>query len=328
MGCGACRIILEETYDMPLDFNLLPIQGGGGLEKLNSLYNRASHVLRMIELMRDSTVDKLDELILASGACVFACPDISSCIKCILWNISSNFDGNINKAEIKFLEDEPYMIIQADIDDTKNNNYFPNQETKSNKIRPNLKYIISLLINYISEIFALKNQIKKIEEKIPELIYIISENNENYLLGQNFNDLEEYREINVSHSLKNDAKFRNIVYHNNLKIKKALNLFQDLTNTRKNIIEKINFEFKSFKKNNGYLIKIDKVGIEAYAKGIEDFYEVAFLSKNILLDEVKPDSKKEFSKIYLNSINEGKNKYLNLIENKKHIKSKMNYDIE
>jgi hypothetical protein len=327
MGCGACRIILEESYDMPLDFNLLPIQGSGGLEKLNYLYTKASHVIRMIELMRENTIDKLDELILASGACVFVSPDISSCIKCILWNISSNFDGNINKAEIKFLEDEPYMVIQGDLD-SQNINYFSNQESRQNKIRPNLKYIISLLINYISDIFALKYQIKKIEEKIPELIYIISENNENYILGKNLSDLEEQKNTNIYQPLKNDPKLKSIVYHNNIKIKKALNLFQDLINTRKNTIDKINFEFKSFKKNNSYLLKIDRVGIEAYAKGIEDIFEVAFLSKNILLDDVKPKNRYDFSKIYLNSIIEGKNKYLNLIENKKHIKSKMNYDID
>jgi hypothetical protein len=329
MGCGACRMVFEENTDSPLDPNLTNIPMTGTLqiseiEMLNKLYDSASIKIQMIELMRESIIDKLDELIYNTGACVFYNPDIVSCIRCILWKVSADSDGNIRKAHINFIEDEPFIQIKGE---------------KNCNLKNQTKLLVNLLISYISDLFLLKNQIKKIDQAIPELVYIISENNENYLFGvRKKGDQNEFFEegdqdnAGTNQQLifkhKSYIPILNIIRSNNLKIKRAMDLFADLLTVHQLNINKIRYEFSTFRTSLEHLINIDKVGIEAYEKNIEDIYEICFMSRNVTIKKkdgqegLDLEEKLGDGKVYMKSISEGKNKYMEIIETKKYLKEK------
>jgi len=328
MGCGACRMVFEEKTDSPLDPNLSKIPMTGTLnileiETLNKLYEKASIKIQMIELLRESIIDKLDDLIYNTGACVFYNADIVSCIRCILWKISADSDGNIRKAHVNFIEDEPFIQIKGE---------------KNCNLKNQTKLLVNLLINYISDLYSLKNQIKKIDQAIPELVYIISENNENYLFGirKKENENEFLEEGDNDNGVLDQFIFKNksylpiinLIRKNNLKIKRSMDLFADLLTIHQININKIRYEFSSLRTNLENLINIDKVGIQAYEKNIEDVYEICYMSRNVIIKKkdgnegLDIDEKLGDGKIYMKSISEGKNKYLDIIESKNYLKEK------
>ena len=317
MGCGACRIIFEENSDSPLDAKLIKLRSSNSfkmseIEMLNELYDKASITIEMIELMRETIIDKLDELIYNTGACVFHNPDIITCIRCVLWKISASSEGNIKKAELKLLDEEPFIQINGE-----------------NKFDPNTRLIINLLINYISEVYSLKNQIKKIDQNLPKLVYIITENNENYLFGAR-KDADEENENNPSifkTSNESQIEIFNLIRNNNSKIKRAMNLFPDLVRLHGLTFGKIRYEFSIYKNNLDYLINIDKVGVEVYSKNIEDIHEISFYSRNIINVKRKDkylelEDENNVVNLYMKSVSDGKNKYYNIIQTKKYLKAK------
>jgi hypothetical protein len=320
MGCGACRVIFEENRDSPLDWNLTKLQENPYIKEskiaiLNSDYEKAQKIIEIVEDIRVTIFDNLDELILKTGACVFNQPDIVTCIKTVLWKVSTDNWGNIKASNINFYEDDPYITI------------------KSGRVSNETTLLINYLINYISNLFSLRNQLKEIDLKIPQLIYIITENNEKNLFTNNreeFVDDEIIKNNNNMTSLnKIQKQIINTVTNNNRKIRKTINLFPDLINDYNNIIEKIKFEFMLIKKDLDYLINIDKVGSYAHEKHISDVYEIAFASRKILIkkksveeeDDIYPE-KENYTNIYVKSISDGKNNYERIIESKKYLKNK------
>jgi hypothetical protein len=166
MGCGTCRVVIDELQDRPLDYNLEKLKFSSDIyltnriiseiESMNNHYARASNILQVIENIRQEIFDKLDKLILETGACCFTKPTIESCIKCLFWKISADLYGNIKKADFRFFEDEPFI------------------EIKAKDISEQGTLMTNLISNYISELMNSRGTLKRTDREIPELVYIIS----------------------------------------------------------------------------------------------------------------------------------------------------------
>lgn len=95
MGCGASRD-KETGVNCPLDHWMEHI----GVGDIDVIFGRASPVIAGIEEIRDNTIDKRDELILKTGACVDKDPDLSKCFYSLMWKLSADNGGDIAKADI------------------------------------------------------------------------------------------------------------------------------------------------------------------------------------------------------------------------------------
>lgn len=318
MGCGAYRIIFEDNTDTPLDWSLTKVpkdcqwMNESEIELMNSYYTKAQLIIEMVEDLRETIIDSLDELIMLTGAYVFTNPNIILCIKCVLWKVSADNKGNLKQSEISFYDDEPYFQIRG------------------GSITPETTRIISNLVTYISNFFSIKNQIKHTDLKIPELIYIISEKFENFIHDKSIekNKLENFypkKSLSPINKNKLKPKYLQIIQDNNIKIKKTVDLFPDLIAIYNENLEKVKYEFFLILKDPRYITNIDKVGEYAISKSLYNIVEIAFNSKNV--EFLKQETNDEEDKTgeennYTKSISEGRARYEEILQSKQFLKNK------
>jgi len=158
MGCcGASQDLSTEIINNPLNYNIK-------LEKItsnsNDLTTKVYFIMESFENIREKIVDFFDILIYKTGACCFTYPTIIHVLYSIWYKISYDLNGKIEDANIKFIEDSPYMDLS--FKNLKNS-------TISN---------INLLFEYINNLRNLRIPLKNLDSNIAELIYFIKENNE------------------------------------------------------------------------------------------------------------------------------------------------------
>lgn len=166
MGCSGVWISPDYNYDKindPLNFVLKPLESIRkrsiiNNEVINSIFDRASDIMKLIEKQRENVIDKFDQVILATGASVYINPNISHCLRCLLFKIAYDLNGDIQSANITHIEDTPYISI-----------------VKHN-LQPDTIEAIDLFFNYIEDVNRSKLAISQIENIISELIYFLNEN--------------------------------------------------------------------------------------------------------------------------------------------------------
>ena len=162
MGCG-CSIPVQSTdlslLNEPLDYNLNLIEPSSMEDaQLNALFKRASSILETFEEYRENIVDKFDYIIYKTGACIFTNPTIVHCVNNIWYKISMEYDCDISKANITYIEDPPYMSMRI-----------------TSEITEETQKIVKSLEKYITYLRSIKTSIKQLENALAELIYLVNE---------------------------------------------------------------------------------------------------------------------------------------------------------
>ena len=151
MGCTSCNLISEKNYYQQETIKLDITNNMKDLSYANSLIN-------LITRLRNRIIYLYHKLIYDTGACIFTKPDISQCLDCIFYKVSSEFEGNLKNSNITHREDPPYLQLSKEI--------ILSDQSKS---------LFNELFNFIIEIISYKTIIKQIEKEIPELLYLIHE---------------------------------------------------------------------------------------------------------------------------------------------------------
>ena len=159
MGCcGITHDLSSDLINIPLNYNIKI------LEEIppnsNNLKNKVYYIMQSFENIREQIVDFFDILIYKTGACCFTFPTIIHVLHSIWYKMSYDLNGKIENANIKYIEDSPYMELS--FKNLKNS-------TISN---------IGLLFEYINNLRNLRMALKNLDSNIAELIYFIKENNE------------------------------------------------------------------------------------------------------------------------------------------------------
>lgn len=162
MGCG-CSIPVQSTdnslLNEPLDCNLNYIDSSSmEYEQLNTLFKRASSILKTFEEYREQIVDKFDSIVYKTGACIFTKPTIVHCVNSIWYKISLEYDCNISQANITYVEDPPYLSMRL-----------------APQVSEDTKKIVTLLEEYVTYLRSIKTSMKQLENALAELIYLINE---------------------------------------------------------------------------------------------------------------------------------------------------------
>ena len=162
MGCG-CSIPVQSTdlslLNEPLDYNLNLIEPSSMEDaQLNALFKRASSILETFEEYRENIVDKFDYIVYKTGACIFTNPTIVHCVNNIWYKISMEYDCDISKANITYIEDPPYMSMRI-----------------TSEITEETQKIVKSLEKYITYLRSIKTSIKQLENALAELIYLVNE---------------------------------------------------------------------------------------------------------------------------------------------------------
>ena len=166
MGCcGVPQDLSSDILNNPLNYNIKI------LEKItsnsNDLTTKVYFIMESFENIREKIVDYFDILVYKTGACCFSYPTIIHVLHSIWYKISYDLNGKIENANIKFIEDSPYMELS--FKNLKNS-------TISN---------IGLLFDYINNLRNLRLALKNLDSNIAELIYFIKENNEHKEMSKN-----------------------------------------------------------------------------------------------------------------------------------------------
>ena len=127
----------------------------------NKELTQAQSLIKLITNLRNKIIHDYDKLIYSTGACVFKNANITHCIRCLLFTISEECEGNVNLAEFNFKEDIPFFNLNMD------------------KLSTDTQNTINELFKFVIDIKDSRILIKKIELEIPKLMYIIFENNHN-----------------------------------------------------------------------------------------------------------------------------------------------------
>jgi hypothetical protein len=150
MGCSHFNpknIYLENIVDNPIDYFLEPMDN-------KELYNETLYTLKLIENTRDLVKDKLDNLILVTGAYCFKEPSISACIKSILIKIAyDNEEEHWDRSVIKAYNRKPYF------------------EVKGGKISEEGVISASFLVAYLNDLYLQKEKDKfsLLEDRLKKL---------------------------------------------------------------------------------------------------------------------------------------------------------------
>ena len=121
----------------------------------------ARSLINLITRIRNKIIHSYHILIYNSGACIFIKPTIAHCLRCIFYKVSSEFEGDIKKADITHKEDPPYLKL-------------------SNVVMLSEKSyaLFNELFNFINELTSYKSIINQIDKETPELLYLIYEAND------------------------------------------------------------------------------------------------------------------------------------------------------
>ena len=154
MGCGSTHIKVggEIIKQEKIELNI-------NEQYKSKELTHAQSLIYLITTIRNKIIYEFDSLIYISGACLFKVPTIEHCTKCILFKICSECEGDLDKANIKFKEDPPYMSINPINFSQSTNN------------------IISKLFEFIMSLRDYKIIMKQIDKETPKLMYILFDNN-------------------------------------------------------------------------------------------------------------------------------------------------------
>lgn len=154
MGCGSTHIkvggelIKQEKIELNINEHYK-----------NKELTQAQSLIYLITTIRNKIIYEYNNLIYVSGACLFKTPTMAHCTKCILFKICSECEGDLNKANIKFKEDPPYISIN------------------SNNFSQSTNFIVSKLFEFIISLRDYKIIMKQIDKETPKLMYILFDNN-------------------------------------------------------------------------------------------------------------------------------------------------------
>jgi hypothetical protein len=216
MGCGSMiytkmegKILKQEKIELEISNN----------NKSKELSDAQSLILIITNLYNKIIYD-YDSLIYNTGACIFKCPNIIHCTKCLFFKISSECDGNLNLVEFVFKEDPPFFTLNRD------------------KISQETKDILDELFAFVTNLKDYRMIIKRLDKETPKLMYIIHENNHNI-------SKENIDKINKSLSLFHElSKLRNSI------LVKYKNQIYDLIMSSSNYCSPINKLGKLAKEKN------------------------------------------------------------------------------
>ena len=154
MGCGSTHIkvggeiIKQEKIELNINEHYK-----------NKELTQAQSLIYLITTIRNKIIYEYNNLIYISGACLFKTPTMAHCTKCILFKICSECEGDLNKANIKFKEDPPYISIN------------------SKNFSQSTNFIVSKLFEFIISLRDYKIIMKQIDKETPKLMYILFDNN-------------------------------------------------------------------------------------------------------------------------------------------------------
>jgi hypothetical protein len=203
------KILKQEIIELEISNN----------NKSKELLDAQSLILIITNLYNKIIYD-YDSLIYNTGACIFKCPNIIHCTKCLFFKISSECDGNLNLVEFVFKEDPPFFTLNRD------------------KISQETKDILDELFAFMTNLKDYRMIIKRLDKETPKLMYIIHENNHNI-------SKENIDKINKSLSLFHElSKLRNEI------LVKYKNQIYDLIMSNTNYCSPINILGKLAKEKN------------------------------------------------------------------------------
>lgn len=157
MGCSTSNTIPDLNNLRQIDTNLSKISKD---MLLTETIERAKNIVISINKLRKNIMNDYYNMILKSGACVYVNPTITHCIKCLFYKISVEFNGNLDKINLRYIEDPPYMSL--------------NTSTLSEDTKERVNY----LFNFIITVRNYKVILNLLDKDIPELIYLIHEDSE------------------------------------------------------------------------------------------------------------------------------------------------------
>ena len=120
--------------------------------------SHARSLINLITRIRNKIIYLYHKLIYDTGACIFVKPTIVHCLKCIFYKVSSEFEGNLKKADITHKEDPPYLKLSTVV-----------------TLSEQSYSLLNELFNFIIELTSYKTIIKQIDKETPELLYLIYE---------------------------------------------------------------------------------------------------------------------------------------------------------
>ena len=172
MGCSSINHVEDDIKLRQKNINL----------NINTHYHKkdlihAQSLINLISRIRNKMIYLYHKLIYETGACVFINPTISHCLKGVLYKISYDLGGNIEKSGIEYMEDAPFLKIK-------------NKEN----IKEETNKLLNELFNFIVEIKNYKTIIKQIDKETPGLLYLIFENKEN-VSDSNINNINKGIEL-------------------------------------------------------------------------------------------------------------------------------------
>jgi hypothetical protein len=151
MGCTSFQSISEINDYQQESIKLDMSNNIKGLSHANSL-------IKLITRIRNKIIYLYHKLIYDTGACIFIKPNIAQCLKCILYKVSSEFEGKLENANIQHRDDPPYLVLSKEI-----------------PLSDKSLFLFNELFNFIIEIISYKTIIKQIDKETPELLYLIYE---------------------------------------------------------------------------------------------------------------------------------------------------------
>ena len=151
MGCTSFNSMSETNFYHQQTIELDLSNKVKGLSHAQSLIN-------LIARIRNKIIYLYHKLIYDTGACVFVNPNISHCVDCIFYKVSSEFEGNLKDSEITHKDDPPYLKLST--------------KTKISEVSD---ILFNELCNFIMEIISYKTMLKQIDKETPELLYLVYE---------------------------------------------------------------------------------------------------------------------------------------------------------
>ena len=170
MGCTSFRSISEINDYQQESIKLDMSNNIKGLSHANSL-------IKLITRIRNKIIYLYHKLIYDTGACIFIKPNIAQCLKCILYKVSSEFEGKLENANIQHRDDPPYLVLSKEI-----------------PLSDKSLFLFNELFNFIIEIISYKTIIKQIDKETPELLYLIYES-KNKLSNKNIELINKGMEL-------------------------------------------------------------------------------------------------------------------------------------
>lgn len=321
MGCGVHKAYLDNNVDKPLNSYLVSLSlknlntdqtSVSIVETFNSYYERASEIIRSIEDIREILVDKLDRIIFYTSAGFYKEPDLAMAFRTFIWKVAADYHGEIRNANIEIHETEPFI------------------EVKSDGLSSEGQTALKMLNTYISSIMKLPGTIKEVDNEANELVFMLSNDFFKTKKKLSVTSSTSSRNANIFSSLNtnsnvfeynNEAFFATHQYlvktikKNTSKIRKAIDIYPDLTPFLNKIIENYRLESSLFVGDINVVDKANQVGMACMRQKVHDFARVARIGYRVLSDDMQGH--------VLMSPLAGQQKYQKIIETKEKVQRKM-----